>query len=329
MPAFEVLPLPTRARVEPGDDVAALLLEAARDRGLDLRDGDVVCVASKVVAKADGRRLPLGAGDLHVARRRLAEAEGVRVVADLPWVLVVETRHGFVCANAGIDTSNVAGGVALPLPDDPDGAAAAIRGALRERAGVDVGVVLTDTFGRPWRLGQTDVALGASGVEVLRDDRGGKDLEGATLEVTMVAVGDELAAAADLARGKADGTPFVLVRGLDVAGDQRGHHLVRPAEEDAFRYGGPTAIERAVLHGEAPPVDRGDDPVDRAIAIVRAAPDVGDVRIDRGEDGGVGWLTVSGDDPVAVGVALERLRLVLVARGRSCSREGQRLRLAR
>jgi coenzyme F420-0:L-glutamate ligase/coenzyme F420-1:gamma-L-glutamate ligase len=259
MPRIELVPLPTDHRVAVGDDLAPLVLDAAARAGVALADGDVLCVASKVVSKAEGAFADLPpAEDVHAARRQLAAREAVRIVADTPWVLVVETRHGFVCANAGIDTSNVAGGRALLLPDDPDAAAADLRAALAETAGVDVGVVVTDTFGRPWRMGQTDVALGAAGITALRDERGSVDLEGHALEVTVVAVADELAAAADLVRRKADGTPFVLIRGADAAGDGTGRDLIRPAAEDTFRHGGATAVEAAVFAPEELPWGEGD-----------------------------------------------------------------------
>lgn len=331
MSRYEVVALPTDVRVGPGDDLAALLVAAAASAGVALRDGDVVCVASKVVSKAEGAAAALpAADDVHTARRMLALGEARRIVAETPWVLVVETRQGFVCANAGIDTSNVADG-ALLLPEDPDGSATRLRTAIRERAGADVGVVVTDTFGRPWRMGQTDVALGAAGVVVLRDDRGTADLEGRELEVTMIAIGDELAGAADLARRKADGAAFVLVRGLAVAGDGTGHDLVRPAEQDVFRHGGPTAIEHAVsrsveplgpeVHG-APPRLYVPTPVERAIAACRdaarwstgwhvtdeTASGEDDVRIRFACDGDPGSL-------LAVGSAVERARLVLEAHG--------------
>lgn len=318
MPRLEVVPLPTSARVGPGDDLAVLLLEAAAAAGVEFVDGDVVCVASKVVSKAEGATVAMpAAADVHAARRSLAAEQAVRVVAETPWVLVVETRHGFVCANAGIDTSNVAGGQGLLLPEDPDAAAAALRAALRERAGADVGVVVTDTFGRPWRMGQTDVALGAAGVEALRDERGSADLEGRTLEVTMVAVADELAAAADLARRKADGTPFVLVRGADVAGEGTAGDLLRDASEDVFRTGGPTTVETAVFapapvpwHGDP---DRDPPLVERAAQAAHAgAPDVDVSAV--GVAGAI-RLTFAGD-PVEVGRAVERARLVLAAHGR-------------
>ncbi len=254
MPRFEVVPLPTGAEVVEGADVAALLADAVADAGLALADGDVVCVASKVVAKAEGAwidlLLPADAGpdDLRRARRAAARERAARVVADTPWVLVTQTHHGYVCANGGIDASNVPDGRGLDLPSDPDAAASLLRRRLRDLAGADVGVVVTDTFGRPWREGQVDVALGVAGIAAVRDERGGADRLGKPLEVTVVALADQLAAAADLARSKADGTPFVLVRGLGdaVAGNGRGADLVRDAATDLFRHGGPDAVEQGV-----------------------------------------------------------------------------------
>ena len=239
MAELRVVPLPTSVEVLPGDDVTTVLLEAIADAGIELVDGDVVCVASKVVAKAEGAFVPLPAGlDPDDARRLLAREQARRAVAGTPHVLVVETRHGFVCAMAGIDTSNLPGDdVALLLPADPDASASALRQRLLEATGADVGVVVTDTFGRPWRLGQTDVALGVAGLVALRDDRGTADRTGRELQVTQVAVADQVAAAADLVRGKADGTPFVLLRGLTVAGDGTGRDLLRPAAQDVFRTG--------------------------------------------------------------------------------------------
>ncbi|MDX1658056.1 MAG: coenzyme F420-0:L-glutamate ligase [Nitriliruptorales bacterium] len=237
---YQVIGLPSTADFGAGDDLAGSLLAALEDAGFALQDGDVVCVASKVVSKVEGRLVPLPeAVDVHEARRMLAREQARRIVAEGAQVLVVETPHGLVCANAGIDTSNVTDGMALLLPDDPDASAAELRSALEEVTDATVGVVITDTFGRPWRLGQTDVAIGAAGIEVLRDERGTRDLHGRELEVTMVAVADELAAAADLVRRKADGVPFVLIRGLEVTGRGRARDLVRPAEEDLFRRGAP------------------------------------------------------------------------------------------
>lgn len=247
-PRVEVIALPTDHRVAVGDDLAALIAEAADANGVTLADGDVVCVASKVVAIAEDQLVLLpDADDPKDARRALARRTAARIVADSPWVLVTQTQHGFVAANGGIDASNVTAGMALLLPGDPDASAAAIRDGLRRLAGVDVGVLVTDTFGRPWRMGQTDVALGAAGVAVLRDERGGVDLDGAPLEVTVAALADEVAAAADLVRTKASGTPFVVVRGLP--GDApagTGRDLVRPAEDDLFRFGGARAVVEGI-----------------------------------------------------------------------------------
>ncbi|HWB72931.1 MAG TPA: coenzyme F420-0:L-glutamate ligase [Egibacteraceae bacterium] len=221
--------------IRPGDDLAGLVAAAAA-----LRDGDVVVVAQKVVSKAEGALARPRIGETTwAARRRLAREQAVRVVADAPHVLVVETGHGFVCANAGVDASNLADGQLTLLPDDPDASARRLRAGLEAAAGVRVAVVVSDTFGRPWRLGQTDVAIGAAGLRPIRDERGSADRHGARLEVTETAVADELAGAADLVRRKADGLPVVIVRGLafepdDAAGARA---LVRPASEDLFPRG--------------------------------------------------------------------------------------------
>jgi coenzyme F420-0:L-glutamate ligase/coenzyme F420-1:gamma-L-glutamate ligase len=163
----------------------------------------------------------------------------VRVLADTERALVVQTPQGLVCANAGIDASNIPGGRLALLPDDPDASARGLRARLGELATVDVHVVISDTFGRPWRLGQTDVAIGLAGFRPIRDERGGTDREGVRLEVTEIAVADELAAAADLVRRKADGVPVVIVRGADVQPDAGGaaRQMVRPSAEDLFPRG--------------------------------------------------------------------------------------------
>jgi coenzyme F420-0:L-glutamate ligase / coenzyme F420-1:gamma-L-glutamate ligase len=243
-------------------------------------------------------------------------------------VLVVETRHGFVCANAGIDTSNLdvpAPGdrdvEALLLPEDPDADAEALRRTLTERTGADVGVVVTDTFGRPWRLGLTDVALGAAGIVALRDDRGSTDLAGRPLEVTMVALADEVAAAADLVRTKADGTPFVLLRGLDLAGDGSGRDLLRPSSEDVFRAGGPTAAE-TVLLPDGVPWPRPDGTTAALAAriahVLEATPaDLGTRapwRVE-GEPPAVTLGPVPADGWAWVGAAVARLRVLLAGHG--------------
>jgi coenzyme F420-0:L-glutamate ligase / coenzyme F420-1:gamma-L-glutamate ligase len=274
----EVTALPTAVRFGPGDDLAGALIGAAADAGMELRDGDVVCVASKVVSLVEGAVVPLPeVDDPRTARRELARRQAARIVADSPWVLVTETPHGFVCANGGIDASNVGddgGGAARPqallLPEDPDASAARLRADLRVRAGVEVGVVVTDTFGRPWRLGQTEVALGIAGTAALRDERGGVDLDGRPLEVTEAAVADEVAGAADLVRTKASGTPFVLLRGLDATpAAGTGRDLVRPGDQDLFRTGGATAAEAAVAGRRTVRRFDGDRPV--PVGPLRAA----------------------------------------------------------
>lgn len=248
--AVEVRALPTPHRFGPGDDLVGPLLDALATAAETLRDGDVVCIASKVVALSEGALVeppPDAAGaspeELRSLVRALARDRATRIVAESPWVTVTRTHHGFVAANGGIDRSNVHGDAWLGLPDDPDASAAMLRAAIHERTGRDVGVIVTDTFGRPWRLGQTDVALGAAGLTVLRDERGDVDLDGRPLGVTVAAIGDALAAAADLVRTKASATPFVLVRGLvhltaaGGASTGRAADLVRPLEEDLFRRG--------------------------------------------------------------------------------------------
>ncbi len=245
---LEVVAVPTGHRFTVGDDVATIALAALADAGEQLRTGDVLCVASKAVALSEGTRLEPPA-DAHLdpdaATRELARARATEVVCEGVRVLVTRTPHGFVTANGGIDRSN-AHGDWIDLPADPDASAAALRRTIRDRTGIDVGVIVTDTFGRPWRMGQTDVALGIAGTAALRDERGRTDLDGRPLEVTLSAVADEVASAADLVRDKAAGVPFVLVRGLPDDGVGTGRDLVRTPEEDEFRYGGATAVRAGI-----------------------------------------------------------------------------------
>lgn len=236
--SITILPLPGVPDVEAGDDLAELILAACERAGVRLRDEDVVCVAQKVVSKSEGATVELPDDEPpEAARRRIARDRAARIVADTPHVLIVETHHGLICANAGIDASNMPPGTLGLLPEDPDASARRLVDRLGALTGATVGVIVTDTFGRPWRMGQTDVAIGVAGVAPLRDERGGADMSGRTLDVTVVAVADELAAAADLARRKADGTPFVVVRGAEVEPDTEAtvRDLLRPAEEDLFR----------------------------------------------------------------------------------------------
>jgi coenzyme F420-0:L-glutamate ligase/coenzyme F420-1:gamma-L-glutamate ligase len=228
--------------VEEGDDLAALVAAAA-----ELEDGDVVVLAQKVVSKAEGRVVRLDdvepsararelAGDEDARRIEVILRESARVVRSRPPLVIAETRHGFVCASAGVDASNAPGeGFLVLLPEDPDASAERIRARLRELTGLDVAVLVTDSFGRPWRQGTTDVAIGAAGLRVLLDLRGVRDRAGYELHATTIAVADEIASAAELVMGKVGGIPGAVVRGLSVAGEGRARDLVMPPERDLFR----------------------------------------------------------------------------------------------
>jgi coenzyme F420-0:L-glutamate ligase/coenzyme F420-1:gamma-L-glutamate ligase len=214
--------------VEPGDDLVAFLAPALREAGA--RDGDVVAVTQKIVSKAEGRVVE-GAD-----REDAVAAETVRVVARRGDLVIAETRHGLVCANAGVDASNVAEGLLSLLPEDPDGSAERLRRGLAEALGADVAVVITDTFGRPWREGLVDVAIGVAGMPALRDLRGTPDQAGRPLEATVVALADQVAAAAGAVLEKAARTPAAIVRGLRIDGPPgRAADLVRAPEDDLFR----------------------------------------------------------------------------------------------
>ncbi len=229
-PAIQVIPVEGLPEVRVGDDLAGLIAEAA-----DLVDGDVVVVTQKVVSKAEGRVVDL---DPKVGHKPLVEAESARVLRRRGDLVISETTHGFVCANAGVDLSNVAEGTAALLPVAPDRSARQIRDALRRHVGVEVAVVVSDTFGRPWRRGVTDVAIGCAGLRPVVDLRGTTDALGRELQVTEVAIVDEIAAAAELVMGKAYGIPVAVVRGVDPAWFGDGSvvaDVVRPPEEDLFR----------------------------------------------------------------------------------------------
>jgi coenzyme F420-0:L-glutamate ligase / coenzyme F420-1:gamma-L-glutamate ligase len=225
-----VIPLTGVPEVEPGDDLADLLGEAVERAG-GLEAGDVLVVAQKVVSKAEGRVEETD----DVVEVILREARAVRRRrGDL---VIAETEHGFICASAGVDSSNTPGeGWVVLLPRDPDASAAGIRDALAPRFGVAPAVIVSDSFGRAWRQGTTDVAIGVAGMQPLLDLRGTGDVRGRTLESTVIAVADELAAAAELAMGKADRVPAALIRGYSVpAGDGSARELVIPPERDLFK----------------------------------------------------------------------------------------------
>jgi coenzyme F420-0:L-glutamate ligase/coenzyme F420-1:gamma-L-glutamate ligase len=219
--------------VRPGDDLGGLLADVAP---AEMGEGDVLVVAQKVVSKAEGRLVPLDPSDLD-ARRRLVEAESIRILRRRGDLIISETSHGFVCANAGVDLSNVDDGWAALLPVDGDRSARRIRDGIRAATGLEVAVVISDTFGRPWRNGLVDVAIGVAGLAAVVDLRGTEDDRGRALQVTEVAVADEVASAAELVMGKARGIPAALVRGLDAAWlrDSSVRELIRPSAEDLFR----------------------------------------------------------------------------------------------
>lgn len=232
---ISIHPVPGLPEIQPGDDLAGLLAAALARASLGPEPGDVLVVTHKAVSKAEGAVADL-TGDEETAYRRLVEEQAVEVLRRRGSLVIAKTRHGFVCANAGVDRSNTAPGTAVLLPADPDRSAHRLRLALRRLTGVDVPVVVTDTFGRAWRRGLVDVAVGVSGLEAILDLRGTRDMQGRELKVTEVAVVDEIAAAADLAMGKAAGLPAALVRGLAVPpGEGRAADLVRPPADDMFR----------------------------------------------------------------------------------------------
>ncbi len=234
--ALSIFAISGIGEVRPGDELAELILEAANAQQTPLADGDCLVVTQKVVSKAEGRLVPLDPLDLD-ARRQLVESESVRIVRRRGDLTISETAHGFVCANAGVDLSNVEAGWAALLPIDADRSAKHVRDALRARAGVEVGVIVSDTFGRPWRQGLTDVAIGVSGIAAIIDLRDTPDSTGRVLQVTEVAIADEIASAAELVMGKASGVPVAIVRGLDRSwfGEGSVRQLIRPPQEDLFR----------------------------------------------------------------------------------------------
>lgn len=228
----ELVPLRGIPEIRSGDDLAALIVAAAAAATITLASGDILVVTHKAVSKAEGRVVEI-LDD--AAYRALVADEAFAVLRRRGDLVIAKTRHGFICANAGVDRSNTSSGTAVLLPIDPDRSAHRLRTHIERATGVDVGIIITDTFGRAWRRGLVDVAIGISGVTAILDLRGEPDAHGRIMDVTEVAIADEIAAAADLAMGKASQIPAVLVRGLSARGDGRAADLIRPADEDLFR----------------------------------------------------------------------------------------------
>jgi coenzyme F420-0:L-glutamate ligase/coenzyme F420-1:gamma-L-glutamate ligase len=279
--ALEVLPVEGIGDVRPGDDLAALITAAAPW----LRDGDVLVVTSKIVSKAEGRLVPVPTGgpEREAAREEIIAAETARPVARRGHTRIVQTHHGFVMATAGIDASNVDRSMLVLLPKDPDSSARGLRATLRDRYGLDVAVIVSDTMGRPWRNGLTDVALGAAGIAALRDHRGETDPYGNELHITQMSIVDELSGAAELVKGKCDQVPVAVVRGYLSAVDTPAPDgagvapLVRESRYDLFSLGTAEAradgLRRAARLDDAPFSESTVDPsvLAGAIALVATA----------------------------------------------------------
>jgi coenzyme F420-0:L-glutamate ligase / coenzyme F420-1:gamma-L-glutamate ligase len=247
---LRIIPVPVADEIRPGDSVADKLLQAMRHLKLSPRAGDILIVKHKIVSKAEGQLVPLdkikpSAASRTWAKRykldarvtQLALAESRRVIRRKRGVLITETRHGLICANSGVDASNVDGGrQALLLPQDPDRSAAKLHRALKKRLRLSIPVIITDSFGRPWREGLTEVAIGIAGMQALHDYRGARDPHGYRLRVTIEAVADELACAAGLVCGKLARTPACIIRGFRYRpGRGRAKDLIRPSATDLFR----------------------------------------------------------------------------------------------
>lgn len=230
---LEIIPVTGIGNIRPGDDLLSLLVDTVAD--LNPTSSDVLVVTHKIVSKAEGQVVAIE-GDPEEFKKRLVHSEAASIVRRRGPLIIAETKHGFICANAGVDRSNAEPGTMILLPEDPDRSARRIKHRLDHEFGIDLAVIISDTFGRPWRRGLTDVAIGVAGFNPILDLVGTTDWSGYVLDVTEVSVADELASAADLVMGKASGVPAALIRGYTVpAGEGTGSQLVRPPEEDLFR----------------------------------------------------------------------------------------------
>ena len=229
---LEIFPVEGLPEIGRGDDLAGMIIDA-----VDLAQHDILVVTQKIISKAEGAMVEIDASD-PLSHKPIVERESVRILRRRGELIISQTKHGFVCANAGIDLSNVERGQAALLPDDSDRSARRIRDAIKGRRGLDVGVIISDTFGRPWRRGVTDVAIGTAGVKSILDLRGTPDALGREMQVTEVALVDELACAAELAMGKTTGVPVAVIRGgsADWFGESSVQDdLVRDPQDDLFR----------------------------------------------------------------------------------------------
>lgn len=238
MDSLSVFAISGIGEILPGDDLAGVIADAAgASPSTSLNHGDVVVVTQKIVSKAEGRMVEIDPGD-PLSHRPLVEAEAVRILRRRGELMITETHHGFVCANSGVDLSNVESGWAALLPIDPDRSARRIRDGIRAKAGVEVAVIISDTFGRTWRRGVTDIAIGCAGIAAVVDLRGTHDALGREMQVTEVAVVDEIAAAAELVMGKSRAVPVAVVRGVNPEWFRSGNvigEIVRHPNEDLFR----------------------------------------------------------------------------------------------
>lgn len=247
---IQIIPVRISADVRPGDDLGAVILDAIRENRMEVQDGDVLAVAHKIVSKAEGRIVDLAGvrpsgkaikmAKEHGKDPRIMELilkESTQILRAKDGIIVSETKHGLVCANAGVDQSNVEGDAAVLLPVDPDRSAGRLKDAVKKKAGKEIAVVITDTFGRPFREGQTNVAIGVAGISPIRSYIGSRDMYGRKLRVSEIAVADEIASAAELAMGKAEGVPAAIIRGykFEKAEKSSARSLQRAKKQDLFR----------------------------------------------------------------------------------------------